>query len=88
MREQRVAPIERELDAVAEDMRGGHAPELEAEEWLFRLLSCLAVTERYFEQRGRLGTDQADNREIALGQWDAIVLAAEAFSALAAIPQD
>ncbi len=82
LRRQKIDPLEHELDALANMVRSGHAPELEQLEWPTRLLSCLAACERHFEQRVRLGAERAINQELAGAQWEPILAAAEAMEAL------
>lgn len=82
LRRQKIDPLEHELDALANMVRSGHAPELEDETWPERMLSCLAACERYFEQRVRLGPEKAINQELAAIQWDSLLAAAQALEAL------
>jgi hypothetical protein len=82
VRRQRIEPIEQELDALIDDVTGGHAPELQEMQWPTRLISCLMACERHFEERVRLGENQATNGELAEIQWERIVAAGEALEAL------
>jgi len=83
LRTTKVQPVENELDFILGLVQRGHAPELEAEDWPIRLVSCLTACERYFEQLARVGEDRAGNRDLALAQWPHLLTAAEALSALA-----
>lgn len=85
VRKERIRPLERKLDALTEALRGGFAPDLEAERWPPRLVACLTASERHFEERVRLGgEEQASNLDLAKAQWPSILAAAEAFSSLSA----
>jgi hypothetical protein len=83
LRTTKVQPVEDELDFILGLVQRDHAPELEAEDWPIRLVSCLTACERYFEQLARVGEDRAGNRDLALEQWPHLLTAAEALSALA-----
>jgi len=77
-----VRPIERSLDQLTELLRHGHAPALEQEPWLPRLTACLTASERYYDERVRLGGDEdAPNRELAAAQWNRILAAGRVFEA-------
>ena len=82
VRQQRIDPLERELDSLMTAVRGGHAPELAEKDWPGRLISCVAACERHFEQRVRLGAEQASNYDIASAQWDSVLTATDALEAL------
>lgn len=74
-----IRPIERSLDELTELLRGGHAPALDDETWLPRMTACLTACERYFDERVRLGSDDAaPNGELAVAQWDRMLAAARA----------
>lgn len=83
LRTTKVQPVEEELDFILGLVGRGHAPELQAEDWPIRLVSCLTACERYFEQLARVGEDRAGNRDLALAQWPQMLTAAEALSTLA-----
>ncbi len=86
LRQERIRPLERELDALVEALRGGHAPDLEGETWLARLLACLTACERHFEGRALEEDGEAANADLARAQWDSILTALEALDAVAALP--
>ena len=66
-------PIERALDQLGELLKGGHAPGLEKIGWVPRLNACVMASERYFDERVRLGSDEeATNRDLARAQWPRI----------------
>jgi hypothetical protein len=95
LRRERLAPIERELDSMAESLRAGYAPELSHAVWPQRLLSCLTACQRHFEELGRIGSEEASHRELAEAQWQRLQLAAAALTSLVqvdspskALPQD
>jgi hypothetical protein len=81
-------PIERELDALADEARRGRVPELSAENWPPRLIACLTSCERHFEARARVAPETAEGAEIAESQWPKILAAGAAFDALAAWLED
>jgi len=83
VRRDRILSLEAQLDQVLEAIQRGHAPELSEHEWLVRLVTCLTACERHFEERLRLGEDQAINRELVRSQWDRLLTAAQALQALA-----
>lgn len=83
VRRRRVSEIERELDALVDLVRGGHAPELERHDWPVRLLSCVAACERHFDERLLVGRERAGNAELAVEQWPVVLAAADAFEVLA-----
>ncbi len=82
MRRSRVKPIEHELDILLDMPKDGYVPELEGQEWPYRLVSCLMACERNFEERGRSGAEQGTNQELADETWPIIVVAAEVLEAL------
>ena len=82
VRGHRIEELEAELDSLTDDVRDGHAPELEEEAWPSRFLACLAACERHFEQRVRLGEEEAANLDLALSQWEAISAAAAAMETM------
>ncbi len=86
VRQERIRPLERELDALVETLRGGHAPDLEEEAWLPRLLACLTACERHFDRRALEEESDASRAELAGAQWDSILAALEALDAVAALP--
>lgn len=85
VRAERIRPIERQLDALPEMLRGGHAPDLEKEIWTPRLLACLTACERSFDGRA-LAEEGEDpvNADLARAQWSSILAAADALSSLPA----
>lgn len=85
LRRERLAPIEQELDAMAESLRAGYAGELDEERWPRRLISCLTACQRHFEERGRLGSEEASHGELAEAQWERLRLAASALKSLALV---
>jgi hypothetical protein len=76
-----VRPIERSLDVLTELLRGGHAPALQNEVWLPRLNACLTACERHFEERVRLGDEDAANGDLSAAQWDRILAAGRMLAA-------
>ena len=77
-------PIERSLDQLGELLKGGHAPSLEKVAWVPRLNACVVASERYFDERVRLGGDEeAQNRDLARAQWPRIQSASAVLRALA-----
>ncbi len=82
-RRQRLAPLESELDLLLEDLRTGHAPELERVEWSRRLVSCLIACQRYFS---RVGDDAEGYRAVGETQWKPVVAGTRAIEALLARP--
>ncbi len=87
VRKERIRPLERELDVLSEMLRGGLAPDLKEESWPSRLVACLTACERHFEQRARLGNDEASNADLAAAQWDSLLATAEALESLGSFPQ-
>jgi hypothetical protein len=86
IRLERIRPLERELDALTEALRGGYAPDFESETWPARLLACATACERHFEGKGRGEGDAATNAELAAAQWGTILAALDALDAIAAAP--
>ena len=86
LRLERIRPLERELDTLAEALRGGYAPDLAIETWPMRLLACATACERHFEAKGRGEGDGATNAELAGAQWETILAALDALDAIAAAP--
>jgi hypothetical protein len=82
VRRQRIEPLEEGLDALFETVQNGHAPELQEQSWPSRLISCVTACERHFEQRARVGEEQAMNAELARLQWDRILAAGDALEAM------
>ncbi|HEX4822847.1 MAG TPA: hypothetical protein VFV19_00895 [Candidatus Polarisedimenticolaceae bacterium] len=77
-------PIERSLDQLGELLKGGHAPSLEKTVWVPRLTACVMASERYFDERVKLGSDEdASNRELTRAQWPHIQSASAVLRALA-----
>ena len=87
VRRQRILPLEAELDQLSQVLRKGFAPELQSETWPPRFIGCLMACERHFEQRPRLGEDQAANRLLAHGQWSGFLLAAKALRSLLSVQE-
>lgn len=85
LRREKFQVVEGELDVLAEQVMRGHAPELEDEPWALRMVICLTACERHFEARGRVGEEQATNRDLARDQWERMRAAAEALRALAGV---
>jgi len=85
MRRDRLEQIETELDDVLGLLRRGHAPELAEETWPMRLTSCLTACQRHFEQRIRLGEEQATNLELTRAQWERVLAAGTALRNLASV---
>jgi hypothetical protein len=83
LRRERIEALESQLDETLEAIQRGHAPSLEEQSWPVRMITCLAACERHFEERVRLGEEQAVNRDLAQAQWDRLLAAAEALLALA-----
>jgi hypothetical protein len=81
-RRDRIRPLERRLDELSEALRGGLAPGLKEESWPPRLVACLTGCERYYEERARLGDEEAPNADLAKAQWPSILAAAAAFESL------
>ena len=86
VRKEQIRPLERELDSLTESLRGGFAPGLEKEAWLPRLIACLTACERYFDERVRLGEEEASNADLAKAQWDSILAAVGALETLGPPP--
>ena len=84
LRATRFEPVESELDRVLAMLHRDFAPELSDEPWPARYVSCLTACERFFEERVRVGEDDAHNRDLAREQWPTILAAADALAALAA----
>jgi hypothetical protein len=85
LRREEFQVVEGELDALAEQVMRGHAPELEDQAWALRMVICLTACERHFEARGRVGEEQATNRDLTRNQWERLLAAAEALRALAGV---
>jgi hypothetical protein len=88
LRRERLEPLEHELDALGEAVRGGYVTALDDRSWPMRLIGCLTACERYFEQRVRLGEGRAPNGDLAGDQWDGILAAADALDALATADEE
>ncbi len=86
VRKERIRPLERDLDSLSETLHGGFAPALESEAWLPRLIACLTACERHFEERVRLGEEDATNGDLAKAQWDSILAAVDALETLGPAP--
>lgn len=86
VRKERIRPLERELDALTESLKGGFAPGLQPEAWLPRLIACLTACERYFDERVRLGEEEASNADLTKAQWDSILAAVDALDRLGPPP--
>src|SRR5262249_5090526 len=77
-------PIERALDQLGELLKGGHAPSLEKVTWVPRLTACVTASERFFDERVRLGSESAaQNRGLTRAQWPRIQSAAAVLRSLA-----
>jgi len=87
LHQQRVAPVRRSLDNVFADLQRGYAPELQRAGWPAQFVSCLMACERYFEDRGRLGEENAPNRSLAVEQWDRVLAAAKALKSFIALDE-
>jgi len=85
VREQRVRPLERELDLLMTRLEDGFVPELESETWPQRFVSCLTACQRHFDALAVGGDPGAGNARLAEAQWDPIVAASEALGALAMV---
>jgi len=81
-RREAMQSIEAEFDGLLATIRRGHVPELIHSEWPGRLVTCLAACQRHFEERVRLGEDQAVNRDLAFAQWDVFLRAVDALRLL------
>ena len=82
MRQDRLEPLEGELDNLLSVIQRDHAPELEEQEWPARLISCVTACERHFEESLVHGPARSVNRDLAEAQWERIVAAAEAMESL------
>ncbi len=87
LRRERIRPIERGLDDLAESLRESDAALLEQDPWLPRFVACLTACERNFEEAARVGPDEAAYGDLARSQWETILAAAEAFTAVTGAPQ-
>lgn len=76
-------PLERQLDLLAEQWKGGYAEGLTEGAWPARLLGCLVACERHFEERPRVEPEPAANADLVAAEWDRILAAAGALDALA-----
>lgn len=79
----RTAPLRSTLDLLLHDLEDRRAPELEAQEWPLRFMSCLIACERFFEEQRSEGGATATNRKLADDQWERILVAGEALDTLA-----
>lgn len=84
LHEDRIRPLEGELDSLQMSIRKRYAPSLESEAWISRFLGCLTACQRHFDQRVRQGEDEASGRELAAAQWDTLLSAASVIEALVA----
>jgi hypothetical protein len=82
VRKESLAPLVSELDDLSESLRKGFVPELAGEGWPARFVGCLTACERHFEERVRLGADEATNRDLAEAQWERFLLAGDVLRAL------
>jgi hypothetical protein len=87
-REQRVEPLERQLDRLLEMLQDGFVPELEDHEWPLRLISCLTACQRHFDETMLEGRENAGNARLAASQWERILAAAAAFESMGTLSGD
>jgi hypothetical protein len=83
VRKERLSPLVEELDSLGEALRKGYVPELVGEAWASRFVACLTACERHFEERARVGSEEAANHDLAEAQWDRFLLARRALAAVA-----
>jgi hypothetical protein len=83
LRRERIEVLESTLDETLEAIQRGHASVLDDYTWPVRMVTCLAACERHFEERVRVGEEQAINRDLADAQWPTLLAAADALDALA-----
>ncbi len=82
-RRERIKPLEHELDVLMDMPEDGYVPELAGMEWPVRFVSCLMACERNFAERGRTGTEEAANQDLADAAWPFIRAAADALEGVA-----
>jgi hypothetical protein len=82
LRKERLRPLEAELDSLRETVSRGYIPEVAKESWPNRFVACLTACERNFEERVRLGSEEATNRDLAEAQWDRFLAARVALESL------
>lgn len=83
LRRERIEALEAQIDETLEALQRGHSSVLDDYTWPVRMVTCLAACERHFEERMRVGEEQAVNRDLARMQWASLLAAADALSALA-----
>ena len=83
LHKEQIRPLQRELDALTESLRGGTAPDLEKAAWPPRFVACLTACERHFEDRATAGEEAAVNGDLARAQWGSFLAASSALDALA-----
>lgn len=83
VRKERLSPLVEELDSLGEALRRGYVPELAGETWTSRFVACLTACERRFDERVRVGSEEATNQDLAEAQWDRFLLAQSALSGVA-----
>jgi hypothetical protein len=82
VRKESLGPLVAELDSLGEALRRGYVPELAGEVWPPRFVGCMTACERHFEERVRLGANEAANRDLAEAQWERFLLAGDVLRAL------
>lgn len=85
-RAERIRPVESELDSLLAGIERGHAPDLSASAWPFRLVSCVIGSERHFEERVRVGADRAVNFDLVQAQWGRLLEATDLLDFLTRLP--
>ena len=86
LRDPRFAPLDDELDALLDELQAGHVRELDREPWVSRLVSCLIVCGRHFEERALVEDEEESRAEVVRQQWPRVLVAAEALTALCELP--
>jgi len=84
-RNELIRPLEQELDDLQQAARDGRCPRLE-ENWPGRLVACLTACERHFDERTRLGDDEAVNGHLVRDQWARILAAGQVLEAILGAP--
>jgi hypothetical protein len=79
--ERRVRPLESELDRLMVSLEDGFVPELEAEAWPRKMITCVMACQRHFDEVVVEGIQNAGNGRLADSEWASLKAAARAFEA-------
>lgn len=80
-RRERMRPLEKQLDGLAELSRDPEIGDLADEPWVARMIACLTACERDFDQR-HAPEGSPPGADLAASQWDRFLAAAAAFEAM------